>query len=118
MQEMILKRLKIIEDLQAELNSLKENYEDMLQNDPLYQEVQEKEIEVREEKKASKTRMMSNSTYQRMEQEIKEKRTEVNENKEALSQELIDYYREHGKLEITDAEGNVKRLKFSVRLTS
>lgn len=118
MEEMILKRLKIIEELESELNSVKENYEDMLDNDPLFQEVQEKEAEVREEKKASKTRLMTNSAYQSMEAEMKEKRLELKENKEALSQELVDYYRANGKMEITDADGNVKRLKFSARLTN
>lgn len=116
MQEMVQKRLQIISDLQGELNSLSENYKEMLEQDPLYQEVAEKETEVKEEKKASKTRLMTNSTYSAMDEEIKEKRREIRENKEALSVELVELYKQEGVTEITDPEGNVKRLKFSVRL--
>jgi hypothetical protein len=118
MEDMIQKRLQIINDLTAEFNSLKENYDDMLEDDPLYQEVQEKELEVREEKKASRTRLMTNSTYYEMSEEIKEKRREIKENNEILSQELVELYRKEGKLEIIDTEGNVKRMKFSVRLVN
>jgi len=116
MEDMIQKRLQIIGDLKEELNSLKENYEDMLEDDPLFQEVQEKAQEVREEKKASKTRLMTNTVYYGINEEIKEKRREIRENKEALSQELVELYKKEGKMEIIDPEGNVKRMKFSVRL--
>ena len=118
MEDMIQRRLRIINDLKGELNSLKENYEDMLEEDPLYQEVQEKDLEVREEKKASKIRLMTNTTYYEMSEEIKEKRREIKENNEALSQELVELYKKEGKLEIIDPEGNVKRMKFSVRLVN
>lgn len=118
MEEMIIKRLQILDDLDNELRSLKENLEDLLDNDPLYQEMQEKSQEVNEEKKAIKTRMMSNTTYTRLEEEIKEKRQEIKENKEALSVELVEHYRQHGTLEIKDENGNVKRMKFSVRLVN
>lgn len=116
MEEMIQKRLKIISDLKDEMTSLKENLQDMLDNDPLYQEMQEKNEEVKEEKKAIKTRMMSNDTYTAVENEIKDKRQEIKENKEALSVELVEHYRKSGSFEIVDEQGNVKRMKFSVRL--
>jgi hypothetical protein len=118
MEEMIQRRLQIISDLKEELNSLKENYVDILEEDPLYQEVQEKALEVREEKQASKTRLMSNATYYRLTDEIKDKRREIRENREALSQELVELYKKEGKMEIVDPEGNVKRMKFSVRLVN
>ena len=116
MEDMIQRRLRIISDLKEELNSLKENYEDVLEEDPLYQEVQEKALEVREEKKASRIRLMTNTTYYGMSEEIKEKRREIRENREALSQELVELYKKEGKMEIIDPDGNVKRMKFSVRL--
>lgn len=118
MEQMILKRLKILDDLTAEMNSLKENLEDLLDNDPLYQEMQEKSEEVNEEKKAIKSRMMSNTTYTRLQEEIKDKRQDIKENKEALSVELVEHYRQNGTLEIKDENGNVKRMKFSVRLVN
>lgn len=119
MEDMIRKRLQIISDLQNELRSLKENYEDLLENDSLHQEMQEKAEEVKEERKAVKTRMMnSNDTYVGLQNEMKDKRVDIKENKEALSQELVELYRQEGKMEITDSEGNVQRMKFNVRLVS
>ncbi len=118
MEEMIQKRLKILSDLKDEMTSLKENLEDLLDNDPLYQEMQEKNEEVREEKKAIKNRMMNNDTYTSLENEIKDKRMEIKENKEALSVELVEHYRKNGSFEIIDEAGNVKRMKFSVKLVS
>ena len=119
MEQMIQKRLKIIEDLSDEMRGLKENMQDMLDNDPLYQEMQEKSAEVKEEGKAVKMRMLNgNQTYVRIEEELKDKRQDLKENKEALSVELVEHYKKHGTFEITDADGTVKRMKFSVRLVS
>jgi len=118
MEDMIKKRLQIITELKEELSSLKENYEDIMDEDPLYQEVQEKASELREETKASKTRLLTNTTYHALTEELKEKRRDLKENREALSQELVEYYKKEGKLEITDTDGTVKKLKFSVRLVN
>ena len=48
---------------------------------------------------------------------LKEKKQELKEIREVLSQELADYYREEGTMEIEDHKGDIKRLKFSVTLT-
>lgn len=118
MEDMIKKRLQIIADLKGEITSLKENYDDIMEDDDLYQEVKEKTAEVREEKKASKTRLLTNPLYQQLSEEMKEKRRDIKENREALSQELVELYKKEGKMEITDADGNIKKMKFSVRLVS
>lgn len=118
MEDMIKKRMQIISDLKSELTSLKENYDDIMEDDSLYQEVQEKAAEVREEKKASKTRLMTDPIYRQLSEEMREKRLEIKENREALSQELVELYKKEGKTEIIDADGNVKRMKFSVRLVN
>lgn len=117
-KEMILKRLKIIQDLMEDLNKLKEVYEEALENDPLYQEVQEETSKVKEETKVKKEKVVNNPSYKAISEQIKEKREELKEVREILSQELIDYYRENGTLEIEDADGNVKKMRFSVRLVS
>ena len=110
--DMINKRMKIIEDIQAELNKLKTHYEEALENDAGFQKVQEEVEKVKEEK------ILTNNAYKAINDQLKEKRLELKEQKEALSQELVDYYREHGTPEIEDNDGNVKRMKFSVRLVS
>ncbi len=115
-KNMILKRLKILGDLQKELNSIKENYGQMLENDKGYQEIQEQVKKVKDETKDKQQKIMDNNLYKSVNMQLKEKRTEIKENREALSQELIDYYRENGTLEIVDEDGNKKTIKFSVRL--
>ena len=115
-KDMILKRLKILSDLEKELNSIKENYEQMLENDKGYQEILEQVKKVKDETKEKQQKIVDNNLYKSVNMQIKEKRQEIKENKEALSQELIDYYRENGTLEIEDEDGNKKTIKFSVRL--
>lgn len=113
---MIIKRLKIIDDLSQELNSLKETFEGMLEDDPQYQDFQEEENKIKEERKEKKDKIMANSAYKDVNEQLKEKRQDIKENKEALAQELVEYYKETGSLEFTDQYGETKRLKFSVRL--
>jgi cell pole-organizing protein PopZ len=116
--DIIIKRLKIIQDLTEELNVLREQYQDALENDPQYQEIQQKTTEFKDETKEEKEKVLSNSTYSNIADSMKEKKKEINEIKEVLAHELVDYYRENGTLEFTDHNGNVKKIKFSARLVS
>lgn len=118
---MVLKRLKIISDLLEELNKIRGHYEETLENDPQYQKVQEEVAKIKEETKEKKERqekIAENPSYKAMGDELKEKQRELKENREILAQELLDYYRESGALEIEDNEGNVRKIKFSVKLTN
>ena len=117
-EEAIKKRLKIIEDLKTQLNSLKVNHDELVDEDSLVQEDQEKAAELKEEQSASKTRLLANPVFSAISEEMKETRRDIKENNEALSQELVEFYKKEGKQEITDADGNVKRMKFSVRLVN
>lgn len=118
----ILRRLQIIKDLQGELNTLNEMFEDTLDNDPQYQKIQEKVEEIKEDAKVQKeliqAKVLDRASVKAIKDDIKEKKEEIRDNKEILSQELVDYYRQTGALEIEDEEGNVKKLKFSVKLTN
>lgn len=114
----ILKRLKIIQDLTEELNVLKEQYTDALDNDVEYQEMQEKTKQIRDEAKIEKDKIVSRPTYKGLSDQVKEKRSEIKEHREILAQELADYYKETGVLEIVDNKGNTKKIKFSATLIS
>lgn len=114
----IQKRLKILDDLLHEINKLKADLEDALMDNPVYGKMLEEDEENKKTRKEKKDRIMSTATVKGYQEEIREKMQEIKENREILSQELVDYYREKGTLEITDADGNVKRMKFSVKLVS
>ena len=115
---MIQKRLKIVEDLEQELRKLKDTYDESLEGDAGYQKVQEEITKVKDESKEKQEKILASTSYKAILDEMKEKRIELKEAKEVLSQELVDYYRASGEPKIEDADGNVKRMKFSVRLVA
>lgn len=112
----IQKRLKIIQDLEQELRKLKETYDESLEGDSNYQKVQEEISKVKEEAKEKQEKVLANTSYKAIFDEMKEKRQELKDAKEVLAQDLVDYYRESGTMKIEDADGTVKRMKFSVKL--
>jgi hypothetical protein len=116
--ETISKRLKILNDLQEELNKAKALLDEKLEDDPAYQKFQEEQVKIKEEVKEKKDKVMKTQTIKAMDDEVKNLRTEIKENKEILSMELADYYKENGILEITDPEGMVKRIIFSAKLVN
>ena len=116
--EMIEKRLKIISDLRDELKKLKEHYDEALESDAQFQEIHQTLEKVRNEVKDKQNKILTNSVYKAVYDELKNKRIELKENREALAQELVEYYRESGSMEITGSDGNIKKVKFSVRLVS
>lgn len=105
-----------MDDLTVELTKLKSDLEDALMDDPEYTKMLQADEENKKFRKEKKERIMSTALVKGYQEEIKEKMREIRENRELLAQELVDYYRESGTLEITDADGNVKRMKFSVKL--
>jgi len=115
---MISKRLKIISDLTEELNVLRENYQDMIENDPKFAEFEEISEQMKLERKEKREQVRRNESYMEAEVEIKEKRRDIKENKEALSVELVELYKKEGKTEVVDHEGNPKKMKFSVKLVN
>lgn len=119
--EMIQKRMQIINDLQAEINKNKEIYDDALLNNPEYQKVEEKKEEVKKINKEAKekvAKIKENPTLQGINDTLKELKEELKNNREVLSQELADYYRESGSMEIIDPDGNIRHIKFNAKLTS
>ena len=56
-KNMIAKRLQIIEDLMTELNVIKDMYDSALENDPIYQEVQETESKAKSEVKQKRGKL-------------------------------------------------------------
>ncbi len=118
----ILKRLKIIDDLSKEMNILKEQFQDALEGDAHYQDHMEKIKQIKEDQKVEKdlisTRVLEKPAIKSLKDEIKQKSDDIRDNRDVLGQELADYYKETGSLEIKDTDGTVKKLKFSVKLIS
>lgn len=116
--ETINKRLKILDDLQEELNKAKNILDETLEDDPNYQAYQDEKAKVAEETKAKKEKVMTRETVKVLDDEVSELRKEIKENKEILALELAEYYKESGQLEFKDNEGNIKRIIFSAKLVN
>lgn len=112
----INKRLSIISDLQDEINKIKAIYEEDLEENPAQQEIEEAQAKVKEEIREKKAQIKNDPKLNEYMLQLKELRAELKDQKEVLSQELVDHYKESGKMEITDNTGNVKRIKFSAKL--
>lgn len=112
------KRLKIIEDLNSELNKIKEAYTESIENDPKYQKMREATEKLKEENKEVLEKVTSNETMKAMEEEMKKIRDDIKEHKQLLAQEFADYYKDTGTLEFKDNEGDVKRIIFSVKIVN
>lgn len=114
--EMVNKRLKIIEDLQEEINRIKALYSETLENSEEMQKIEEESKKFREETKERKQKVMQKPELVSFQEQMKDISSEIKANKEVLAQELADYYKESGSMEFTDSDGNTKRVIFSVKL--
>jgi len=114
----IKKRLKIISDLQEEVNKIKVVFEESLEDNPVYQEIQKVEERYKEETKDKKQKVRLAPNIMAIDNELRDLRKQIKENREILAAELAEYYKESGSLEITDSDGTTKRIVFSVRLVS
>ena len=112
----IKKRLKIISDLQEEVNKVKAVYEESLEDNPVYQEIQKAAEQLKEETKDKKQKVRLAPTIMAMDNEMKDLRKQIKENREVLAAELVEYYKETGSMEVTDSEGVTKRILFSAKL--
>jgi hypothetical protein len=114
--EKITNRLKIISDISDEIKKVRALYVEDLEQDQSYVELQEEKKKVREQSRTHRLRALNNPTFNEYELHIKELREDMKENKEILAQEIVDYYKESGKMEIMDEEGHTRRVVFSVKL--
>jgi len=113
----VIKRFQILEELLQELNKLKENYQDLLEGDATYQQLQEESTKFREESKEKRQKVKSNETLIHLEEEMKIIKDDIKDNRQVLAQELADYYKESGLMEITGEDGVTRKFAFSVRIT-
>lgn len=113
----IQKRIEIIEQLQKELKTVAEMLKDGLQNDLTLQKAEEAKSRMVEESKVAKNKALERSDIKKLINDIKEKKDEIKEAQDTLSLELIEYYRQNSLLTIEDANGNVREMKFSVKLS-
>ena len=115
-QEMINKRLKIVEDLQEEVRRIKAVYSESLDESDDFQDLEEETKKFRQESKEKKERIFEKPEIKEFKEQIKELQRDIKDQKEVLSMELAEHYKDSGSNEITDSDGNKKRMVFNVKL--
>ena len=112
----IQKRIEMMENLQRESREAKEMLKEELENDERYREVLEEANEVNAKKKRIKEEIENGGSNKKLLQTIKDNAEELATLKEILTAELVEVYAEQKVDAITDANGDVRKFKLSVKL--
>jgi len=117
-QDLITRRLQILKDLENEKDKIAKAKQDFLDNDEHYAQLKDRNTVHKDACKVLKEQIEEKAHIKEINMQLKDKVKEIKELKEILSQELADYYRNEGTMQIEDGEGNIKRLKFNVSLVN
>ena len=116
-RQQIIERLQKLDDLNGEVKVAKQMLKDALENDPLYQEINEASTEARTKKKNLVNDIYNLPENSKIVENIKVSREEISTLKEILSEELIEYRNQHKTESIEGPDGQMRIFKFSVRLS-
>lgn len=116
MEGLIRNHLIAIRKLQEDLNKNKEMLDDILANDPTYQEHLNAANEAAKTKNATKAQVLKQPQAADLDKKIKEIKADMKENQGSLSDYLSEYSRLSGLTEIEDDEGNMLQIAFSAKL--
>ena len=116
MEGLIRNHLSAIRKLQEELTKQKEMLDDILANDPTYQEHLNAANEAAKTKTATKAQVLKQPQAADLDKKIKDIKVEMKENQGSLSDYLSEYSRLSGLTEIEDDEGNMMQISFSAKL--
>ena len=108
----------MLEDLQDELRGLRQQSNEMLEDDPEYARIKEETALIKEQVKEKKAQVVEATAYNEVQEKMKEIRADIKDQQEALSQELIELYKDEGVTVVETPSGDVKKLKFNVKLVS
>ncbi len=116
MEGLIKNHLGSLRRLQEELTKQKEMLDDILGNDPTYQEHLNAANEAAKTKTATKAQVLKQPQAADLDKKIKDIKVEMKENSGSLSDYLSEYSRLSGLTEIEDDEGNMMQISFSAKL--
>ena len=107
----IQKRISLIEKGKKEISDAKEMLKGELENDPANVEAAQEAETANAKKKRIKEEILGRGSNQKLASEVKANTEEVSLLKEILSAELMEVYKEEGKDEIADADGDNRKFK-------
>lgn len=114
--EVVRRRLTILEQSRAEYKKLKEMHDDAFLNDELYVKADKLVKEATNKRKEIQTALSKQPGIAETVGKMKELKEQIKSNEETLADELMEYYKTAGVMEIEDADGNVQEFVISIRL--
>jgi len=108
--------LSRLQELRDQLRESREQLEDMLINDLTYHEQTEKAKEAGKSKNQTKSQLLKQPLALELAEKLKSSREEVKDIQQSLSDYLLQYQRLTGANEFEDKDGNVREIKYTVKL--
>ncbi len=114
--EIVRRRLAIIEKAAEELKKYKEMHDDAFANDPTFAAADKIVKDATNKRKEIMAMLAKQPALAEVMGKVKDLKETIKSNQESLTQELMEYYRTAGVMEIEDADGNVQEFVFTIRL--
>lgn len=116
MESLIKGHIATIEKLEQEANKHKGMLDDILANDPTYQEHEKIAKEASKVKQGTRQQILKQPQAADLDKKVKELKGELKENKASLSDYLQEYARMSGVNEIEGDDGEMREIIYSARL--
>ena len=116
LEQMIKNHLTQIDKTKENLKKHKEMLDDIFLNDPTYQEHDKKAKEAARIKNATKNELLKRTDVADLNSKVREMKITVKEFQSALNEYVREYQRLSGVNEITDEQGNVLEIVYTVKL--
>lgn len=116
--DIVRRRITLLEKAKTELKTLKEMYDDTFLNNEEYVKAEAEIKEVSKKKKDVQAQLSKQSQTVELKGKMTDLKEHIKENEESLSDELMEYYRTSGVMEIETEDGNVQEFTITVRLKS
>ena len=116
LEQMIKNHLTQIDKTKENLKKHKEMLDDIFLNDPTYQEHDKKAKEAARIKNATKNELLKRTDVADLNSKVRVMKITVKEFQSALNEYVREYQRLSGVNEITDEQGNVLEIVYTVKL--
>lgn len=114
--DVVRRRLTVIESSKTELRKLKEMYNDSFLNDELYVKADKIVKEATQKRKEIQNQLAQQPAIADIAGKLKDLKEQIKSEEVSLADELMEYYKTAGVMEIEDADGNVREFQISIKL--
>lgn len=114
--EIVRRRLTIIEKSREELKKLKEMYTDAFLNNELFVKADKLVKEATQKRKEIQAELSKQPAVAQVAGKLKDVKEQVKSEEVSLGDDLMEYYKTAGVMEIEDADGNVREFQITIKL--